>query len=108
MKVAKEMAKKEDEAKKTVFKKPQKRGRPSNYGHGYGSFHGGYPGNSQGGYQNFQQFQPAAMQMAPMWQQQASGGPSLSPRIPKSHLRCLNCGEFGHFAKECPKSPSMK
>ncbi len=95
LKVAKKHAKKEEEQKKEA-KKTQKRPRPSGYGHG--SFQSGY------------QYQAPMASMAPTWQTQPPPplGLGMSPRIPKSHLRCLNCAELGHFAKECTRLASAQ
>ena len=95
MKVAKKHAKKEEEKKKEEKKAPKR--KSSGYGHS-----GFHPMS----YQASAMMQPMAQ--VPYWQSQpppvASMGSAMTPRIPKSHLRCLNCGEFGHFAKECPRS----
>ncbi len=96
LKVAKKHAKKEEEKKKEEKKTPKR--KSSGYGHS-----GFHPMS----YQASAMMQPLGQ--VPYWQSQpppgaAAMGSAMTPRIPKSHLRCLNCGEFGHFAKECSRS----
>ncbi len=98
MRVAKEVAKEDKAKKEKDEKKPAKRPRP-------------------GGYQGFQ-YQAPVMQMPVMapgpsmyqpQQFQSQGQMSqMTQRIPKALLRCLNCGELGHFVRECTKQITQK
>jgi len=60
----------------------------------------GMPGHSGAAY-----YPPSPRPMSPM-----AYGSQQSPRTPnwKANQRCNNCGEFGHFYKECPKAPVAK
>ena len=100
LRVAKKFNKKEDAKKEKEATKP-KRGRGSGY-------HGGYNAFPHFQSQALLQNMAAMAAMQPMFSQQNSGvgNSPMTPRLPKALLRCLNCGELGHFAKKCPKSPS--
>lgn len=99
MKIAKKFAKKEEEAKK----EPEVR-RKAARGRGFGSrgnYHGSFGFNpwmmSPMGAMGWTPPAPPAMTPPSQVQMQ-------QPRSYKANLRCNNCGDLGHFAKECPKS----
>jgi len=62
-------------------------------------FIGGYQGGYQGP-QAWSQPGPAAAAAAP-----STGGSYNRDYSFKSQMRCNNCGERGHFSKECPRGP---
>ncbi len=102
-KVAKKYAKREHEAKDKSAKSSKK-----TRGHGYGRYpsynpyqHYALPPPPPGWGSASQGWAPAAQGYAPP----AAATPP-NPRFgSKAHMRCNNCAEFGHFAKECTKPP---
>lgn len=97
-KVAKKHAKKE--LKEKEERKPKK-ARPTPYSR-----------NPFPAFNPWTQMSMQAMAMPPMWPMHpqlpaaaAASASPMAPRLPKSQLRCNNCAEYGHFARECPKPP---